>query len=152
MPRSATASAGDLITGPRLAELVAESYSTIDYWSRVGLLEFERRGGTRLYDAASAADRCRRIRTRQNEGWNLVTIKQDLSEITVAPALPPRNASEWEPWMTITPEQLAELDAKFDAFADEMNTPEQRAAADAWFHTSPSEYNALLAANELREP
>ena len=63
-----------------IAELVGEPYSTIDYWSKMGLLLYERKGNKRLYVAPEAQARCDRIRQRQNSGLNLAAIKEELGK------------------------------------------------------------------------
>lgn len=69
-----------LISGAELAARVDERYTTIDYWSKMGLLEFVRRGNKRLYEPESACDRCGTIRQRQNEGLNLEAIKREFNQ------------------------------------------------------------------------
>lgn len=69
-----------LITGAELADRVNEPYSTIDYWSKMGLLKFVRRGNKRLYDPEAACNRCETIRQRQNEGLNLEAIKREFNQ------------------------------------------------------------------------
>ena len=68
----------DLITGADLASRVGEPYTTIDYWSKMGLLEFQRRGNRRLYEPIVCEERCGAIRRLQNDGLNLVAIRQEL--------------------------------------------------------------------------
>ena len=69
-----------LITGAELADRVNEPYTTIDYWSKMGLLDFVRRGNKRLYEPSAAGSRCEAIRQRQNEGLNLAAIKQEFNK------------------------------------------------------------------------
>jgi DNA-binding transcriptional MerR regulator len=76
-PSTPGSNSANTITGRELAARVNESYSTIDYWSKMGLLEYVRRGNTRLYDAVKSMRRCQRIRERQNVGLNLVAIKEE---------------------------------------------------------------------------
>lgn len=66
---------GDVVSGPRLADLANEPYSTIDHWSDLGLLPFTYRGRRRLYDRASALHRCQVIRRMQEQGMNLAGIR-----------------------------------------------------------------------------
>ena len=66
----------ELLTGKQLAAQTDETYSTIDYWAKMGLLEFERRGNRRLYHPTEAPERCALIRQRQNDGLNLEAIRQ----------------------------------------------------------------------------
>lgn len=68
------------VTAQELAEMVDEPYSTIDHWTRAGVLPCERRGRTRLYDPKTSAKRCRQARQLQNDGHSLVTIRQMLAE------------------------------------------------------------------------
>jgi DNA-binding transcriptional MerR regulator len=65
----------ELITAQELADLVGESYHAIDHWTKASLLVPKRRGRTRLYEPKESAERCRRIRSLQEEGHNLLTIK-----------------------------------------------------------------------------
>lgn len=67
-----------MITGSELADLAGEPYTTVDYWSKMGVLEFVKRGNRRLYDPQTAGVRCEEIRRRQNDGLNLMAIKQEL--------------------------------------------------------------------------
>ncbi len=70
----------NMITGAELAGRVDEPYTTIDYWSKMGLLEFVRRGNKRLYEPTPCEKRCDAIRRRQNDGLNLVAIKQEFDQ------------------------------------------------------------------------
>lgn len=70
----------EFITALELAELSQEPYTTIDHWSELGLLRFNRRGRRRKYEATSSLERCRKIRSMQEQGMNLVSIKKVLAE------------------------------------------------------------------------
>ena len=61
-----------------LAQRAGVPYTKIDYWSDMGLLEFERANGrTRLYGLKENLRRCRFIRKmqRQAKGYSLLNIK-----------------------------------------------------------------------------
>lgn len=62
----------------QLAALVGEPESTIDYWTKMGLLTSTRQGNARYYDPDLNADRCRHIRQRKNDGFNLAAIKREI--------------------------------------------------------------------------
>ena len=75
-PRSHSAAA-ELITLKQLAEIVGEEPSTIDYWTKMGLLVCKRRGNARVYDLDLTQQRCRQIRQRKDDGLNLAAIKRE---------------------------------------------------------------------------
>jgi DNA-binding transcriptional MerR regulator len=75
-PRSTSKTAG-LITLKEFASIVGEEPSTIDYWTKLGLLVCRRRGNARVYDLETNRDRCRKIRQRKDDGLNLAAIKRE---------------------------------------------------------------------------
>ena len=70
-------SSSTLVTLKELAELVGEQPSTIDYWTKLGLLNSRRRGNARVYDQTLGVERCRQIRERKDDGLNLAAIKRE---------------------------------------------------------------------------
>ena len=66
------------ITLKEFASIVGEEPSTIDYWTKLGLLVCRRRGNARVYDLDINRERCRKIRQRKDDGLNLAAIKREL--------------------------------------------------------------------------
>lgn len=81
MSSRSSKSAAEPITLKELAALVDEQASTLDYWTKLGLLASSRRkGNARVYDPEVTVDRIRRIRQRKDAGLNLAAIKQEFEE------------------------------------------------------------------------
>lgn len=74
---------GDWVSAQELAELVQESYHTVDYWSAMELLAYRRRGRKRFYAKETCTMACRRIRALQEEGHSLITIRRLLETASV---------------------------------------------------------------------
>lgn len=79
MARRNGSTGNDMVSARQLAERAGESYDTVDHWAGQGLLTFKRRGKTRLFAAKENLVRCQRIRSLQEAGHNLITIKGMLS-------------------------------------------------------------------------
>lgn len=67
------------VTAKALADLSNETYNTIDHWSGKGLLQFERKGRTRLYEPTQNMRIIKQIRDLQNKGHSLEGIRDNLS-------------------------------------------------------------------------
>jgi DNA-binding transcriptional MerR regulator len=69
------------ITLKELAAVVDELPSTLDYWTKLGLLVSARRkGNARVYDPEVNVERIRRIRQRKDSGLNLAAIRREFDE------------------------------------------------------------------------
>lgn len=68
----------DPVTLKEFASIVGEEPSTIDYWTKLGLLVCRRPGNARVYELELNRERCRRIRQLKDDGLNLAAIKREL--------------------------------------------------------------------------
>ncbi|MBX7134334.1 MAG: helix-turn-helix domain-containing protein [Fimbriimonadaceae bacterium] len=70
----------DQVSAKELASAADEDYNTIDHWTNCGLLPFTRKGRKRSYPRTESLYRCVQIRSLQNEGHSLTTIRGMLQE------------------------------------------------------------------------
>jgi DNA-binding transcriptional MerR regulator len=71
----------DLVTAKGLAELVDETYHTIDHWCSMGLLKPARiKGRTRYFEIRKSVAMCKKIRELQNQKIPLELIAKEMNK------------------------------------------------------------------------
>ena len=165
MVKNPTGTGTAQLTGKELGLRIGEPYSTIDYWAKIGLLAFTRRGSRRLFDSTTTEARCRKIRELQDAGLNLAAIKRELS-IGTSKANPGQRAtrdvtterrppkSKRQPsyarvtTTAVAAERLRGLSDEFDALLERMQRPEVRLGLERGFRSRPEDFDAIVRGDE----